>query len=83
MVLGVRGAVGFVCWVWEWGWGVWEREGGVLVGCGGRRRRVRSVWRGGRMSNVEGGGRGIGGVGVGGDAEGIFGSGLVVIVGYV
>ena len=57
--------------------GFWEERGeaaaGVLVWCGvwvverveaggGRRRRVRSVWRGGRMSNVEGGGREMGGL---------------------
>lgn len=42
---------------------------------GGRRRRLRTAWRGGRMSNVEGEGRGdrrvVGGASVGEFAEGI------------
>lgn len=42
---------------------------------GGRRRRLRTAWRGGRMSNVEGGGRGgrrvVEGASVGEFAEGI------------
>lgn len=42
---------------------------------GGRRRRLRTAWRGGRMSNVEGEGRGgrrvVEGASVGELAEGI------------
>lgn len=42
---------------------------------GGRSRRLRTAWRGGRMSNVEGGGRGgrriVEGASVGEFAEGI------------
>lgn len=43
---------------------------------GGRRRRLRIAWRGGRISNVDGGGRGgrrvIEGANVGESAEGIL-----------
>ena len=70
-------------WEWEWEKERGEVAAGVLVWCGvcvvervdaggGRRRRVRSVCSGGRMSNVEGGGRGMVGVGV--DADGILGA---------
>lgn len=57
---------------------VWGGECAVesVEAGGGRRRRVRSVWRGGRMSNVEGGGReGEGIVGGGVVADGILGAG--------